>query len=114
MPPRRKDGRGLGTRERNPRCEAQVTCAPRRTCPSFGVPTGGGDMAVKTFEQYLAEWQADARPLRDEPYEKCDNCGGPHPVTRDGVCRECLHYFHGHDEAHDKLVDSIVGSAVKR
>jgi len=71
-------------------------------------------MAVKTFEQYLAEWQADARPLRDEPYEKCDNCGGPHPVTRDGVCRECLHYFHGHDEAHDKLVDSIVGSAVKR
>jgi hypothetical protein len=72
-------------------------------------------MAAKSFvEQYIAEWDANARARSaTAPWEdKCSSCSGPNPVSRDGICRECLHYHYGYDEAEEQLVNAIMGGAV--
>ncbi len=71
-------------------------------------------MAYKTsFEQFIDEWNAKARPVRGgETPTRCESCGGPDPITRDGICRECLRYHHGYEEAEEALVNAMVGGAV--
>ena len=70
-------------------------------------------MAAKTFKEYLAKWDAEARPRDGEAQDHCDQCGGPDPITRDALCRACVRYHQGYDEAEEALAHAIVGGAVK-
>ena len=70
-------------------------------------------MAVKTFEQYRAEWEAQLQPWQGKHHDTCDGCREREPVTTDGMCRECLRYHYGYDEAEERLVEATVGGVVK-
>jgi hypothetical protein len=70
-------------------------------------------MPAKRFEDYIAEWDANARPWLVGEHDRCQGCSGPDPVTRDGICRECLRYHYGYDEAEEALVNVMVGGAIK-
>ncbi len=69
----------------------------------------GARLVPLTFEKYIATMAPVSAGT------KCEVCGAPAAIARDGrnaACAACLHYQFGYDQAEEKLVRATIGAAV--
>jgi uncharacterized paraquat-inducible protein A len=67
-----------------------------------------------TFEQYLAQHEANMHPSQRRPDRtRCTGCCKEiELVTSDGECAECMRYHYGYDQAEAQVATAMIRGAV--